>query len=222
MKNYYWVGIVFVLIFCAISWWVTKSPWPFAMAKRQSPTSNDGSYSASLTQMLVFLLMTVFAYTTVFAARAFGENGGVAIWANLGSGNTWLAIPGNLLMLMGISVGTAVAGRAIKVQQENANLAPADDKTSLTTNADGKTDLVKIQMLIWTVVAVFVYIRTLWVFMDHGCYATAAACPKEWGNSLPDIDTAFLALLGISQAGHVANQLSQNSTSKPNENKKDN
>ncbi len=220
MQKYYLVGGTFLVVFWLISWAVTKNPNPFAMAKGKGDNNENPNHSASLFQMLLFTMLTVFAYTTVFAARAF-ENGGAGLLATLKDGNSWLNVPSNLLILMGISVGTAVASRAIKVEQAKAGILPVEDKSSLTSNRDGKTDLVKIQMLIWTVIAVFVYLQILWQFMGHHCYAITEGCPKEWGNALPDIDTAFMVLLGISQGGHVVNQLSQANADKTDGTKKD-
>lgn len=207
--RYYWAGIIALFVFCIISGLFAGKWNPFHLAKGEKGVlGENASYSASLLQMIIFTMLTIFAYTTVFAARVF-EKEGAGLLPSLKEGDTWLGVPSNLLMLMGISIGTAVASRAIKVNQaENRTLPP--DESSLTTYRDGKTDLVKIQMLIWTTIAVFVYLQILWRFMLNECYLpTAISCPKEWGNSLPDIDTAFLVLLGVSQAGQVVNQLSE-------------
>ncbi len=161
MQKYYFVGLIFLVIFWLISVMVRRNWNPFAMAKGEVRINENVNYSASLLQMLVFTMLTVFAYTTVFAARAW-EGG---LLKSLKEGNDWLNVPSNLLILMGITVGTAVASRAIKVEQAKTGTLPTEDKSSLSTNRDGKTDLVKIQMLIWTVIAVVVYLQILWQFM---------------------------------------------------------
>lgn len=197
MQKYYLVGVIFLVIFWLISWMVTKNPNPFAMAKGIGNNNENDNYSASLLQMLIFTLLTIFAYTTVFAARV-GEISGLI-------NNSWVNVPSNLLILMGISVGTAIASRAIKVEQiksGNITESAASDESSLTTSRDGKTDLVKIQMLMWTLIAVVVYLNILWRFILNEGF-------KGDNPALPDIDTAFMVLLGISQGGHVANQLSE-------------
>ena len=215
MQLYYFTGILFLAIFWLISWGITGNPNPFAMAKGGGKNGENENYNASLVQMIVFTMLTVFAYTTVFAARALGEGGSL-----IPTANEWLKVPSNLLILMGISVGTAVASRAIRVQQAatesssaDANGSGADDRSSLTTDSKGKTDLVKIQMLIWTVIAVVVYLTILSRFMVNGCYLLkpTGACAPDWGSSLPDIDSAFMVLLGVSQGGYVINKLSKDS-----------
>ena len=209
IQKYYFAGLVFLAIFWLISWGVTKNLNPFAMAKGSGKNGENENHNASVLQMLVFTMLTVFAYTTVFAARAM--NGDDSLMSE-----QWLSVPSNLLILMGISVGTAVASRAIKVQNlppkpegvRSENI-PINEKSSLTEDSNGKTDLVKIQMLIWTAIAVIVYLTILWRFMINGCYLLnpTGTCVASWGNSLPDIDSAFMVLLGVSQGGYVVNKL---------------
>jgi hypothetical protein len=212
MLKYYFGGLIGLFVFCLLSKLFAGKILPWELAKGEAKYGQKESYSASLLQMIVFTMLTVFAYCTVFAARIF-ENDGAGLLPSLKEGDTWLGIPSNLMILMGISVGTAVASRAIKVSQAKSGDLPPVDNSSLTTYHDGTINLVKIQMLIWTAIAVFIYLEILWRFMGNHCFDLASThpCPKDWGNSLPDIDTAFLALLGVSQGGQVINQLSENS-----------
>lgn len=207
MQKYYFVGLIALVIFWLISWLVTKNPNPFALAKGKG---ND-NLSASLLQALVFTMLTLFAYTTVFAARAWAVGSGVL---------SGVDVPANLLILMGVSATTAVASRAIRVEQEktkagkikSGELLPKEDKSDLLRDQDGKTDLVKIQMLMWTVIAVGVYLFNLVRFVNNECYTGAGApplCPGGPVTTLPDIDTAFMALLTVSHAGYIVNKLSE-------------
>lgn len=209
MQQYYLIGALFLGIFWIISGLITKNLNPFAMAKGSGIKGENRDFSASLLQMIVFTMLTVFAYTTVFAARFF-EPGGALI----PTAKDWLQIPSNLLILMGISVGTAVASRAIRSQNDTGLPASrVSDSSSLTTDVNGKTDLIKIQMLIWTVIAVVVYLAILSRFMMNSCYLMnqdAKLC-GDVGNSLPDIDSAFMVLLGVSQGGYIVNKLSEGS-----------
>jgi hypothetical protein len=152
----------------------------------------------------MFTLLTIFAYISVFAARV-SEDAGIL--------NSWINVPSNLLILMVISIGTVVGSRAIKVEQAKSGALPLIDNSSLTTNRDGKTDLVKIQMLIWTVIAIIVYLTILHQFISNHCFlfVVPEGCPKN-PLTLPDIDTAFMVLLGVSQGGYVANQLADKPT----------
>lgn len=218
MQQYYFIGGLFLIVFWLISWMITRNPNPFAMAKGSGIKGENENFSASLLQMIVFTMLTVFAYTSVFAARALNEGG-----ALIPGSKDWLRVPSNLLILMGISVGTAVASRAIRTQQETSEPASAvaepsatADRSSLTTDVKGRTDLIKIQMLIWTVIAVVVYLTILSRFMLNNCFLSdpqSKLC-GDVGNSLPDIDSAFMVLLGVSQGGYVVNKLSESSTKK--------
>jgi len=194
MQKYFWAGGVTLVIFWLISRLVTKNWNPFAMAK--GGIDENSNHSASLLQMLVFTMLCVFAYTSVFAARV-GEVSGVL--------SGWISVPSNLLILMGFSIGTAVASRAIKVEQIKSGALPdsSPDLSSLTTYRDGRTDLIKIQMLIWTLIAVVVYLIYLWRYMGNEGFLGEHPTP------LPDIDTAFMILLGASQGGQVVNQLTE-------------
>lgn len=193
MQKYYLIGALSLVVFFLISWMVTKNPNPFALAKGKGSDGENSNYSASLFQMLVFTMLTVFAYTTVFAARVGASDGVIS---------NWIEVPTNLLILMGISAGTAVASKAIRVEQKKNGALSGTDESSLTTNRDGKTDLVKIQMLVWTLVAVAVYLTILKRFMENTVFETGTL-------PLPDIDTTFMVLLGVSQGGYVVNQLSE-------------
>lgn len=200
MQKYFWFGVIALIAFWLISRLVTKNWNPFAMAK--GGDAENSNHSASLLQMLVFTMLCVFAYTSVFAARV-GEISGLL--------NGWVGVPTNLLVMMGISIGTAVASRAIKVEQVKNGLvadSPEHDLSSLTTHRDGRTDLIKIQMLIWTLIGVAVYLMQLWRYMANSGFLGDPAHP-ELPPTLPDIDTAFMVLLGASQGGQIVNQLTE-------------
>lgn len=85
--------------------------------------------------------MTIFAYVTVFAARIIGNEITAPIPA-------LPDIPVNLLILMGLSVVTATASKDITISYLNQNLLPKEDKSTLSQNRNGETDLTKVQMII--------------------------------------------------------------------------
>jgi hypothetical protein len=59
-------------------------------------------------------------------------------------------------------------------------------------------------MLIWTLIGVAVYLTYLWRYMALANEEFLREHPV-----LPDIDTAFMILLGASQGGQVVNQLTE-------------
>src|SRR6266496_2929280 len=87
-----------VVVLWAISFVFTRKFNPFELA-----CGVDKNYSASLLQFLIFTYVIVFAYVAVYVAR-------------LGAELTALPnIPLNLLVLMGLSVGSATASKGIVV-----------------------------------------------------------------------------------------------------------
>jgi hypothetical protein len=140
-QPYYLYGALSLILFYIISRLITGNWNPFAMAKGKG----NNNYSASLLQMIVFTMLTIFAYTSVFAARVMNVDGFLTELPG---------IPTNLMILMGISVVNAVGSRAIRETQASSGTLPQYDLSSVYQDRDGKTDLIKIQMP--------VYFRTLY------------------------------------------------------------
>jgi amino acid transporter len=82
MQLYYIVGILLLAVFWLISWGIIGNSNPFAMAKGGGKNGENENLNASLVQMIVFTMLTVFAYTTVFAAPALSEGGSLIPAAN--------------------------------------------------------------------------------------------------------------------------------------------
>ena len=167
---------------------VTGKAAPWALAR-----GHGGNLSASLFQFLVFTALTVFAYVTVFAAR-------FALARTTGDFPVLPEIPVNLFVLMELSVTTAGTGKGITVSYLRQGVLNPISKSDLTTDRDGAPDLTKAQMLIWTVVAVGVYLLKLNHFINAGEYEGTTP-------GLPDIDGALLVLMGASQGGYFAGKL---------------
>jgi hypothetical protein len=159
--------------------------------------------------------VTVFAYSTTFAARA------LEVPANSPM-PPLPQIPVNLLILMGLSVATASGSKGITVSYLQKGEIPQEDKGNVFENREGVTDLTKVQMLIWTLIAVVIYVVGFTSFIGAKCYLPADAreerglpnepyqCPE--GFALPDIDGALLVLMGVSQGGYVAGKLVSRTT----------
>ncbi|MEA2008390.1 MAG: hypothetical protein U9O54_04660, partial [Chloroflexota bacterium] len=80
-----------------------------------------------------------------------------------------------------------------------------DDSNALT-DRNGKTSLVKIQMLIWTLVSATIYLITFSHWLEEG---------SPEGYALPDIDGALLVLMGVAQGGYIGGKLTSKSVGKP-------
>jgi hypothetical protein len=202
MVSPYLFGWLALAILYVISYAATRSGWPWALAR------GDGrKLSASLLQLWVFTLVTVFAYASTTAARII----------ELKPNEPMIPlpeIPVNLLILMGLSVVTVASSKGITVSYLEKGEIPKEDKGNVFENREGATDLTKAQMLIWTILAAVVYIAGFGRFIDAKCYMPAdtqniptkqTGCPE--GFALPDIDGALLVLMGVSQGGYVAGKL---------------
>jgi hypothetical protein len=173
----------------ALSFATTRSPWPWALAR-----GNNKVLSTSLLQFLAFTALTVFAYSTATAARFLDtqiKDADISI----------PQVPLNLLFLMGLSVATATGSKGLTISYFSQNqLNPNQDQSSLTTNRQGETDLIKTQMLIWTAITIVIYVAQLSRYISGRGYAGD-------NMALPDIDGALLVLMGVSQGGYIAGKV---------------
>jgi hypothetical protein len=114
--------------------------------------------------------------------------------------NDW---PRNLLIVMGLSVVTTTAAKAITVGYISSNRLV---KTSVPSNSGGAIsqiflddrgfpDLSKVQMLAWTMIAVVVYM----IAVLHKYHA------GDW--KLPDIDNSLMVLMGLGQGAYLGKKL---------------
>jgi hypothetical protein len=166
----------------------------------------DGVPSTSKFQFLCWTAVVLFAYVTIFFFK--GHASGFSVLSNF---------PTNLLLAMGISATSAVGAKAIASNSASAAAASAPtlvsvaqsptapDGTSTQTVTvipltapklggilladDGSPDPSKIQLIMWTVIAIGVFL----VRVGH----TLAYDLRE----LPDIDRTLMVLMGL---GHTA------------------
>lgn len=175
----------------------------------------DHRPSTSLFQAFVWTVATVYAYVGLYAARL-----------SWGTTDPLTAVPSNLLAAMGLSVGTAVAARAItasqvasgQVTKTDGAAQGADGPTGVSAvvlDDDGDTNLAKVHMLLWTFVAVGIFLiatlQRIDLVLRQGCTSPCAA------GALPDIDTSLLMLMGVGQGTYLGHKLaSAPAASSPN------
>jgi hypothetical protein len=165
---------------------------------------NRGRYSLSHVQILLWTLVLLPLITGVAAGRLLGDAAG---------GPLGFTIPDSVLALLGISVGSTVAARAIKAgknTRRQANIAASDrlDPPHLGQillveegrQADRLIDVTKFQSLVITLILAGSYV------------AMAASQIRRAGSaaeltSLPDLAGTFGVLLAISHAGYLAGKL---------------
>jgi hypothetical protein len=213
-----------LFLFYGVCMSVSGSLYPIDLA-----IGADGNLSASKFQFLVWNAAVVFSYIWIYAVRY-----------SLHAGNELAAvgpipIPHNVLYVMGFSIGTFAAAKAITVSYINAGRLSDDSKSSFAgqneagarqnangqkppdgnglATTDGAPDLSKIQMLVWTLIAVALFL----IETFHNVFGTsqaAVACstllpsnPMQLCQPLPDIDPVLMVLMGLSQAAYLGTKL---------------
>lgn len=160
-----------------------------------------GRYSLTQLQLVLWTLVIIPLISGLYWARLFGGDGSGALTFN---------IPGELLAVMGISVGSTASAVAVKSYKDNTTpasiAASADDvdpahfaQVFLEEEgpmADQVVDIGKFQNFWFTLVLVVGYVALV---INDAQGASAIA-----NFTLPGFSTTFLTLLGISHAGYLA------------------
>ncbi|GEM_PF-1124270 len=158
----------------------------------------DGRYSSSRFQGLVWSIVVLFSYVAMFVARA-----------HAGSVEPIRAIPPNVLVALGLSLGTTAAAAGItssrvsrQVEVKSQPGAEARGFAALVEDDNGRPDLAKAQLLAWAFVTLAVYV----VATTDAVSRTLATTDLSLIPGLPDIDTTLLVLSGIGQGSYLANK----------------
>jgi hypothetical protein len=183
----YIAGIAGVIILYIIYGLFSKTWNPIELAK-----GDDGLPSSSVFQFVLWTIVAVFAYITIYVDRVqHGESGPMN------------EIPTNLLILIGISSGAMLISKGITISQLSRGTAVRSDRVPkgysfkyFICDDSGQPSLNKFQMVAWTFIAIGIYIFLV---------------TREVGNSampvLPNIDDSLLVLMGISQGTYLGKRL---------------
>jgi hypothetical protein len=151
----------------------------------------DGRASTSKFQIFLWTVVVLFSYAAITAAR----------WQQ-GLTSPLPDLPASILAALGISAGTATAAAAIttgnvnnakevKVPAINRGIAP------IFEGDDGRLDLVKIQLISWTVLALVVFLGLVFQELES----------TNVTSSLPDIDPTLMVLTGLGSATYLGRKL---------------
>jgi len=157
-----------------------------------------GRFSLSQFQIVLWTILVLSLLAGVFIARLFA---GVA-------GPLNITIPNELLIVMGISVGSTTAASAVKASKDikNVNIigkdVPKFSQVYLAEEGTGPetVDITRFQNFWLTLIVVGAYLATAVAYI--GAKTTVSEL-----NSLPGFDGTLLTLLGISHAGYIAMKL---------------
>lgn len=159
----------------------------FSMIKLVSGV--DGRPSTSKCQFLMWTATMVFCYLVVYAYRIHMNNfSPIEGWSP------------NVLLSMGISAATVVAAKAIVSNNvANGSLVKLDPngKGGIFEDDDGSPDLAKVQLMIWTIIAIGVYLVSVYhnLAAGHRC--------------LPDIDKNLMVLMGLGHSAYIGKKLTE-------------
>jgi IPT/TIG domain len=156
----------------------------------------DGRPSTSKFQWLLWIIVIVFSYTALWVLRA-----------KQGDYSAINEVPVNLLTVLGFSTGTAAVAKGITAGYVNTNRlaktaagnagAGATNQGGLLQDDSGVPELAKIQLFGFTFVAVGIFLATV----IHQIVSNPVV------TSLPNLDSALLVLMGISQGGYLGKKL---------------
>jgi len=155
----------------------------------------DGLASTSKLQWFLWLIVILFGYSALWVLRA--EQGDYSALSD---------IPVNLLTVLGFSTGTAAAAKGItsgyvqtgKMTKPGAlPNEPGKNTGGIFQDDGGSPELAKIQMIGFTIIAIGIFLATV-------IHQIAIGDIKD---SLPNIDSSLMVLMGISQGGYLGKKL---------------
>ena len=114
-------------------------------------------------------------------------------------------IPENLLAMMGISVAVPIAASGItNKMNKTSKIGTVTSFGSMFRNFEGNLDLSRLQMFIWTIIGISIYLH---VFIDQ--VFTLESVDQLF---LPDVSPTLVILMGLSQTAYLGSKLTSRST----------
>jgi hypothetical protein len=187
-----WVETALILGLLWIVYRVVNGSWRFW----HLALGVDGRYSSSLFHGLCWTVVVLTSYLTLYLARV-----------HAGSTDALGTIPPNVLTALGLSLGTTataagITSGAIARNPRHKSLAPVAERSfrTLVEDDEHNPNLPKAQLMVWTFVALGIYL----VATVDAVSRTMATTNLALLPALPDIDTTLLVLSGIGQASYLA------------------
>lgn len=114
-------------------------------------------------------------------------------------------IPENLLAMMGISVAVPIAASRLTSKMKNAQKNnTVISFGSMFCNYEGNLDLSRLQMFLWTVIGISIYLHILF---DQIITLTSAS-----DLFLPDVSPTLVILMGLSQGAYLGSKATSKTT----------
>lgn len=149
----------------------------------------DGKPSASKAQFFAWSAAALGAYSAIYTAHALH---GVFDPIN--------AIPGSVLAVLGISVGTTTSAKALtafNVATSRVAKPPGSGGLSYLLQDDSQVpDLSKMQMLAWTAIAISIFLIQVVQQIQLGASA-----------AIPEVGQALVLLMGVGHGAYIGKKL---------------
>lgn len=171
-----------------------------------------GRYSLTRFQISMWTILVLSLLSGVFFARLIG---GVDFPLNI-------TIPSELLILMGISVGSTVTSEAIKAEKDKkkgleiarvtngrgAKFSQVYLAEEGEAGKDEAIDITKFQNFLLTLIVLIAYVAATIVYINGKSTISEL-------NALPGLSSTILTLIGISHAGYIAGKLPDKKVNQP-------
>jgi hypothetical protein len=185
-----------------------KHPWALVIGEDDRP-------STSKFQLLIWTAAVVFAFLAIYQIRF-----------SRGFGEDLPATPTNLLIAMGISVVTAVSAKSIAVTSEAKRAADAANAvakglppapvhphslSSIFADDSGKPDLGKVQVVLWTVIAVGVFLSNVFALIHSpgSPHIDPQTQIATYPLGLPDISQTLMILMGLGHGAYIGKKIAE-------------
>ncbi|MGD0737266.1 MAG: hypothetical protein ABR976_19205 [Terracidiphilus sp.] len=196
------LAILWIVVFIATK----RHPWALVIGE-------DGRPSTSKFQMMVWTAAVVFAFLALYEIR-FSKD----------YCQEMPGVPTNLLIAMGISVATAVSAKSIAVSTQsktdaaNAVAAAAGlqivtppSQSGIFADDSGKPDLGKVQVVLWTAIAVGVFLSEVFALIHNpgAPYFDPKLGHTVWDLGLPDIGQTLMILMGLGNGAYIGKKIAE-------------
>jgi hypothetical protein len=173
-----------------------KHPWALVMGEDSRP-------STSKFQMLVWTAAIVFAFLAIYQIRF-----------SAGYTDELPGMPANLLIVMGISVVTTVSAKSIAIKSAANDTPapagaapPAPGRSGIFCDDSGLPDLGKVQLVLWTVIAVGIFLAEVFARIHNPILPSAGGTVASLG--LPDIGQTLMVLTGLGHGAYLGKKIAE-------------
>ncbi|OFX28204.1 MAG: hypothetical protein A2X08_10505 [Bacteroidetes bacterium GWA2_32_17] len=172
---------------------------------------DNGTYSLSRLQMVGWAVLIISMQVSAILLLLFNKK----VQCSISAYN--FVLPEEMLFLLGISLAGYVVVKGITIDRISKNKVLPKSKTTRIADvicSENGLDFSKFQMLIWTVIAMFMYMVKCNFYFDKIIFADSLTALNNLFvitdnniNGVPNIDMSFIILMGISHGAYIGKKL---------------